>query len=336
MYTVHDLDLKVLSFLDRDARATVAEIAKDIGVSRQAVHNRIKTMESNGIILGHITILDSGMVGYHWYRALIRLLNITKQQKQTVITYLKDHPYVTWLGEVGGRWDIAVNFACRSPAAFNDISEELAVQFGSLVREMQILVYVNIYDYSRSYLAPMHPSRKQFFHKMSAGNPVTLDALDRKLIAHIAPSARMDHTQLGEVVGVSRNTVKNRLDRLMQQGLILGFRTFPNLQRIGRESHMLFLQINRLDRERETELYYYLQLLPQVTFVVKHIGQWKVGMEIETKTSREFQDVLIDIRSKFSDIINDYDTFPILQDHVVNYFPRGLLTEETQRAAGAQ
>lgn len=325
MAIIDDLDLKVLSFLDRDARTTIAAIAKQIGISRQAVHNRIKRMESGGVILGHFAVFDSGVVGYNWYRALIRLLNITKEQKRGFIDYLKHHPYVTWLGEVGGRWDIVANFACRSPAAFNEISEELSVKFGATIREIQILVYVNIYDYSRTYLSSVHPSRRQFFHKMSAGSPVVLDALDHRLVAQVAQNARMDHTQLGKALGVSRNTVKARLDRLVRRGIILGFRTFPNLHLIGRESNMLFLQINRLDRERETELYYYLQLLPQVTFVVKHIGQWKVGLEIEAKTSREFQEVLIDIRSKFSDIISDYDTFPILRDHVVNYFPHGIM-----------
>ena len=48
-------------------------------------------------------------------------------------------------------------------------------------------------------------------------------------------------------------------------------------------------------------------------------------MEIETKSEQEFQDVFVEIRGKFSDIISDYESFPIFKDHVINYFPLGNL-----------
>lgn len=319
------LDRQILSALDRDGRVSVAEIAKNLDTSRQLVNTRLKKLEVKNFILGTYTIFDSGILGYNWYRVLFRLLNITKKQKEEFIDYLKQHSKVVWLGEVGGRWDIAVNFACESPVAFNVISEELSVKFGSFVKEIEILVYVDIYDYSRSYLDPENHSRTEFFHRMNEDKLVKLDDLDKKIIGNISTNGRIDNTQLGKILGVSRNTIKKRIDNLIKKKLILGFRTFPELHNIGYQSNMLFLEINRLDRERETELYYYLQLLPSVTFVVKHIGKWKVGIEVETKTDKEFQEILLGIRSNFSDIITDYDTFPLLKDHVINYFPKGIL-----------
>ena len=319
------LDRQILSALDREGKASVAEIAKNLNASRQLVNTRLKKLEVKDFILGTYTICDSGVMGFNWYRALIRLLNITKKQKEEFIDYLKQHHNVTWLGEVGGRWDIVVNFACESPVVFNIISEELSVKFGSFVKEIEILVYVDIYDYSRSYLDPENPSRTEFFHRMSENKSVKLDHLDKKIISNISTNGRMDNTQLGKMLGVSRNTIKKRIDNLVKQKVSLGFRTFPKLHNLGYQSNMLFLEINRLDRERETELYYYLQMLPQVTFVVKHIGKWKVGIEVETKTDKDFQDILLGIRSNFSDIITDYDTCPLLKDHVINYFPQGCL-----------
>ena len=48
-------------------------------------------------------------------------------------------------------------------------------------------------------------------------------------------------------------------------------------------------------------------------------------MEIETKTTEEFQDIFVDIRGKFSDIITDFESFPLFRDHAINYFPEGNL-----------
>ncbi len=322
---IDELDKKILGLLDQNGRTPAVKIAERLGISRQVVSQRIQKLEDRGVILGHYTIFDSGVVGYNWYRVLIRLLNASKAQKQEFIDYLKEHDHVTWLGEVGGRWDVAVNFACASPSEFNKVHEEISVRFGPIVKDVEVLVYVDIYDYSRTYFDPEDSTRKRFFHQMSSGNTVEVDAFDKELIKAIAQNARLDNTALGAKLGVTRNTVKKRIDKLIEKKVILGFRTFVDLKKLGYESNMLFLQINRMDRERETELYLYLQLLTQVTFVVKHIGKWKVGLEIETKDSHEFQELLLNLRSEFSDLISDYDTFPLLKDHAINYFPEGVL-----------
>ena len=77
--------------------------------------------------------------------------------------------------------------------------------------------------------------------------------------------------------------------------------------------------------KREKELYNYLKTIPNITFLVKHIGRWRIGMEIETKDEQEFQEIFVDIRGKFSDIINDFESFPLFKDHAINYFPEGCL-----------
>lgn len=50
---IDDLDLKILNFLQKNARAQCNEIAQSVGVSDRTVARRIKRMESNGIIRGY-------------------------------------------------------------------------------------------------------------------------------------------------------------------------------------------------------------------------------------------------------------------------------------------
>lgn len=42
-----ELDIKILDIIKYDARASYEEIAKQVGVSRTAVKNRMKIMEEN-------------------------------------------------------------------------------------------------------------------------------------------------------------------------------------------------------------------------------------------------------------------------------------------------
>ena len=51
-YHIDQIDQKILSFLVKDARMPFLEIARQCGVSGAAIHQRVKRLESNGVITG--------------------------------------------------------------------------------------------------------------------------------------------------------------------------------------------------------------------------------------------------------------------------------------------
>ncbi len=160
---------------------------------------------------------------------------------------------------------------------------------------------------------------------MKYNSEVHLDALDRSIIQRLSKDAWISNVQLANEFHVTPNTIKNRIGEMLKNKLLLGFRTFINPFYYGYLSHILFLEINHLNIKREKELSAYLKQLPNVTFLVKHIGKWRIGMEIETKSVEEFQNIFVEIRGGFSDIVTNFEYFPLFRDHVLNYFPEGNL-----------
>ena len=112
-------DWQILAEIDMNARIPLTQLAKKVGLSRQMIEYRIKRMEKKDIIFGYITVFDSAVVGVEWYRVTFRLLNITKEKKNTFINFLKNHKYVGWVGEVGGNWDLILNFMCKNIRFFH-------------------------------------------------------------------------------------------------------------------------------------------------------------------------------------------------------------------------
>ncbi|MBI4453475.1 Lrp/AsnC family transcriptional regulator [Candidatus Woesearchaeota archaeon] len=334
-------DRKIISALDMDARMPLTELAKKVGLSRQVVEYRIKRLKEEGVILGAKAVFDSATVNYKWYRVAFRMLNVKKEDKLSFIEYLKNHPFVFWLGEVGGNWDIVVNFICEDNFKFNALFEEIINKWGKLICDYEILIYVNVSDMERSYI--LHDVanadqdyknkteineegiRKEFFHEMKLNKDFFLDPLDKEIIKHLSKDADISNIELGQKLNVTGNTIKNRIDEMKKSKLLLGFRLFVNPSILGFSSHMLFLGVNNISIEKEKELISYLKAIPNITFIVKHIGKWRIGMEIETKSELEFHDIFVDIRGRFSDIITGFESFPLFKDHVVNYFPEGCL-----------
>ena len=57
-------DKKILTILQQDGRITNARLAQQVGLSPPAVLERVRRLESSGIIKGYAAILDRGLAGF--------------------------------------------------------------------------------------------------------------------------------------------------------------------------------------------------------------------------------------------------------------------------------
>lgn len=67
-----DVDRRLLAALRSNARATFAELARLVGLSAPAVHERVNKLESSGVITGYHAAIDPGALG----RAMNALIGI--------------------------------------------------------------------------------------------------------------------------------------------------------------------------------------------------------------------------------------------------------------------
>ena len=62
-YQIDATDQKILSFLVNNARMPFLEIARECGVSGASIHQRVKKMESLGIITGSRLLVKPQSIG---------------------------------------------------------------------------------------------------------------------------------------------------------------------------------------------------------------------------------------------------------------------------------
>ena len=61
---ITEIDKKILNIMQKDARVSNAEIARQVGLAPSAVLERVKKLEERGIIRGYATELDAAELGY--------------------------------------------------------------------------------------------------------------------------------------------------------------------------------------------------------------------------------------------------------------------------------
>jgi len=61
-FSVDEKDIAILRMLQKNAKATVQEIAAQVHLSTTPVHDRIKRMEQNGVIKEYVALVDKSKI----------------------------------------------------------------------------------------------------------------------------------------------------------------------------------------------------------------------------------------------------------------------------------
>ena len=110
-YHIDETDQKILSFLVNNARMPFLEIARECGVSGAAIHQRVKKLESNGVITGSRLLVKPQALGLN-VCAFISVVLSEANKYQQVVNSLKHIPEIVECHFVTGRAALFVKVYC--------------------------------------------------------------------------------------------------------------------------------------------------------------------------------------------------------------------------------
>jgi Lrp/AsnC family leucine-responsive transcriptional regulator len=121
------VDRRLLYSLSRDGRQAASTLAKELGLSRQAVTERIRDLERRGVIRGYRADVDPVALGLS-VRAHIRLtLDSTQsvRKEPEVMRRLLANPLIRSVHRVSGEDCFVVEMVCRTIEDVNTVLLEL-------------------------------------------------------------------------------------------------------------------------------------------------------------------------------------------------------------------
>ena len=121
-------DQDLIALLRENARASTAELARRLGVSRTTVQSRIERLEARGIIAGYGVRLAPD-----YERGLVRahvLLTVTPKLADRVVRDLKALAQVRTLHSVSGSFDMIVIVESPSISDLDALLDEIGAMDG--------------------------------------------------------------------------------------------------------------------------------------------------------------------------------------------------------------
>ncbi len=134
-----------------------------------------------------------------------------------------------------------------------------------------------------------------------------LDLKDKKLIALLHRNSRAKLHELASELKLSKNSVKYRIDRLVEKKYILHFNPTINYVKINLTTFDLFIRL-RLRKEQEKIIIDYFRNDPNVLWACTLLGEWDFLIQyVSTDFESFYFNQLKSFLSKFSSVLDDYE-----------------------------
>jgi DNA-binding Lrp family transcriptional regulator len=132
------LDNKLIALLRRDGRASLSELATDLGVTRATVRSRMDRLAESGDIAG-FTVLTRRDVAAHPVRGLM-MLEIAGRGGEKIAKAVRNMVAVQAVHSTNGKWDLIAEVGTETLESFDQALSRIRLIEGVSRSETSLLL----------------------------------------------------------------------------------------------------------------------------------------------------------------------------------------------------
>ena len=310
MKAIDKLDRLILLELDKNCRVTVSSLARQLKQARERIEYRLARFNDLGIIRGFHAIVNPYRLGKIVYVVSLNIRN-AHPLLDALDKELEAMPSTYWIGKCSGRWDRMFDIFAPSPLHFYETLNKLLSRFHELVIDYEVSALVNVWHGYRHWLlekgAPGH------FFLGGAIQHFPIDELDNSILLELIKNARASVAEIGERLNAAPTTVTNRIDRLVQAGIIAGFRAALDLNKLQMLSMRAHVRLTSVDKAESEKMREYCIIHPNIIGYVEQIASAPVELEVEAPFYRDYLAIMNEFSDRFSKNIHSVDTYIMSQ-----------------------
>jgi len=148
---------------------------------------------------------------------------------------------------------------------------------------------------------------------------IKLDSKDKKILELLYKNSRTPVSEIARKTGIPKDSVLYRVKRLEKlkavtyitiiNPVLMGFPIFKFIN----------LMLHNFNPKREKEFISFITTHPNIIYSAKTSGRYDYTIAISAKSLKHFDEIMKLLRTKFSDIIKDFETVDILEEYKYDY-----------------
>lgn len=291
-------DKRILFELDSDCRQSNAQLAKKVGLSKDAVAYRIRQLEKKGVISGYRLLYNANKIGLVQHRVALRLIDVNSKSLSELMNYLIDEKNVRVLGKNEGEWDLAFVFMSKTSVEFFDFFEQFMARFRRLVKDKMIGELLKYDEFPRAYL--IDAKKKNYEKALFDVQNVPVDELDMKIIIELSKNSRAKMVDVAATLSISSMLLIQRIKKLEEKKVIIGYKADIHVLSLGRDYYGI--KINLSDYSQKENILTRVHALPETTAIIYAIAGYDIEFDVELLSTKDYHKLITMLRNEFSTI----------------------------------
>ncbi len=314
-------DRRILYELDKNSRESFTQIGKRVGLHKNVVNYRIKRMQDKGIITNFYTVIDTFKLGFNSLRFYIVYQNITPSIRNEIINHFVNNKLTWWVGSFEGEYDLAVVVWIKDMHEFYLFWEKTMKHYQKYFKKQMFCLYCQLRLFRHTFLMKddYEKTDREKFEITGGGRKVQTDEIDFKILSLIAKDARYPTVQIAEKLGVSVDTVIQRMKRLEKLDVIQAFRVNIDYSKLG--FHLFKVNITLNNYSERANIIKYIRYNPHLIMIDKAIGYYDLELDFLLKDLNHLRTIMDDLSEQFPGSLNSYNFVHDPIKHKMVYLP---------------
>lgn len=332
------VDRKLLYYLSENARLSYSVLADNVGLSREAVKNRIERLVRQKVILSFRVQTSHPYIGLEFYNLYISFARMDAEKQRGYENYIRKHPAVMWSNKCLGKWDYALLLLVKDLADFAEIISEFKEKFRGTLKELEFDVILYEYVYRARVMAffkglnakPLEVVRDDSsFYRALADTPVIVekererhgvDKEDIKILEALSENCRQTLQEISTKAGIPVENIRYRMKRMIEKHAIVAFFAAINYDVFGLHWYRVRMRTSKISEAEEQKLSEFLLNHASVFWAARSIGKADLHIDLRVEDNNQLNDFLQEFNMKFEDTAIEYETLIMTNDHDYNNF----------------
>jgi DNA-binding Lrp family transcriptional regulator len=320
MATLTTFQRAVLGIIELDAELSAADVARALGVSAPRVQRTMRLLVDRGILIGRTAVVDVARLGFVEYGINLQVAARSRTEHERFLRALSKSRSVSWIAEVGGRYDLMVNVIARRPHDVIEVFDRVHTEFPRCITGKQHCQRTLRARFPRGWLRSSR-DRKPVFLMGDAPADESADETDARILHVLGDSTLESHRDFARAAGVSITSYLRRIERLKAAGVLKGFGWRMNLDLLGMHQYRILLSVRAASRELRERMLRFAGRQGAIKLVVECLGNWDYEFEIDVAKPEDVKEATAAVHAEFGEAILEVTALPIFSHRKYISFP---------------
>jgi len=315
---------QLLELLSINCRFSNRDIAKTLRCSEDAVDYQIKKLIEEEKLARFSIQFDYFMLGYRQYHLWLRLNTLEIPHKK-----LEAMPAIISVNDNYGKYDVQLIALVKQPEELQesiaslkeifDITEIGVAECTSHLKPFTNLIppIITNAKIPKNKKNPLNQLTSRSYASQRKIAPITLDAIDKKIIAALLKNPRIKFSNLSEQTGINHETIRYRINGYVKNKLILNFGLLHDFQKYGLYTTYILLNVKTFDKE----FLDHLQKEPNVFYAAGLTGSYSGIIYLVSHNPEELGVKLKGIRKALGNNLLSFDLIQMEKIYKYLQFP---------------